>query len=89
VSTTVEQIEALLREAFNPTSLTIHDDSHLHAGHAGAREGGGHYRVDIVSSAFDGKNTVARHRMIYAALGDLMPAAIHALAIKAGTPENL
>jgi len=89
VSSTVEQIDALLRNALAPESLTVHDDSHLHAGHAGAREGGGHYRVDIVSTAFAGKNTLARHRLIYATLGELMPGAIHALAIKASTPDEL
>lgn len=86
---TVERIDTLLRAALSPESLTVHDDSHLHAGHAGARDGGGHYRVDIVSTAFAGKNTLARHRMIYAAVGELMPAAIHALAIKASTPDEL
>jgi len=86
---TVERIEALLREALKPESLTVHDDSHLHAGHAGARQGGGHYRVDIVSAAFAGQNTLARHRMIYTAVGELMPADIHALAIKASTPDEL
>lgn len=89
MTSTVARIEALLREALSPESLTIHDDSHLHAGHAGARDGGGHFRVDIVSSAFAGKNTLARHRMIYTAVGELMPAAIHALAIKASTPDEL
>ncbi|MGE5492201.1 MAG: BolA family protein, partial [Actinomycetota bacterium] len=54
-----------------PTRLEIVDDSHLHAGHAGAREGG-HYRLAIVSAAFTGKNTVARHRLVYEAAGDLM-----------------
>jgi len=89
VSETVERIEALLTGAFSPVSLQIEDESALHAGHAGARSGGGHYRVDIVSEAFAGKNTVARHRLIYAALGDLMPSAIHALAIRASAPDEL
>lgn len=89
MSDTVERIEALLREAFAPASLHVDDESALHAGHAGARSGGGHYRVDIVSEAFAGKNTVARHRLIYSALGELIPGAIHALAIRASAPDEL
>ena len=80
---------ALLRErlqALAPVELEIADDSHLHAGHAGARDGGGHYRLHIVSTAFAGKNTVARHRLIYDTLGDLMRSRIHALAIRAELP---
>jgi len=89
VSDTIQRIETLLTEALAPASLHIDDESALHAGHAGARSGGGHYRVDIVSEAFTGKNTVARHRLIYAALGDLIPGAIHALAIRASAPDEL
>ncbi len=79
----------LLRQrlsALQPVSLAIRDDSHLHAGHAGARDGGGHFHVDIVSMIFAGKNTVARHRMIYDAAGDLMRGPIHALSISAEVP---
>jgi BolA protein len=72
-----------------PVKVELIDDSALHAGHAGARSGGGHYRLSIVSAAFAGKNTVARHRMIYDALGDMMRKEIHALAIQAETPEDL
>ena len=72
-----------------PVKVELIDDSELHAGHAGARSGGGHYRLSIVSAAFAGKNTVARHRMIYDALGDMMRKEIHALAIQAETPEDL
>jgi BolA family transcriptional regulator, general stress-responsive regulator len=71
-----------------PQQIAVIDESHLHAGHAGARSGGGHYRLSIVSAAFDGKNTVSRHRLIYDALGDMMPQDIHALAIQARTPEE-
>ncbi len=71
-----------------PTRLELIDDSALHAGHAGARSGGGHYRLQIVSAAFGGKNTVARHRMIYDALGEMMRREIHALAIQAQTPDE-
>ncbi|WP_298624016.1 BolA family transcriptional regulator [uncultured Zoogloea sp.] len=72
-----------------PVKVELIDDSALHAGHAGARSGGGHYRLSIVSAAFAGKNTVFRHRMIYDALGDMMRKEIHALAIQAETPEDL
>lgn len=89
MSDTIQRIEALLSEAFAPHALHIDDESALHAGHAGARSGGGHYRVDIVSEAFTGKTTVTRHRLIYAALGDLIPGAIHALAIRAIAPDEL
>ncbi len=79
---TTAQIEAVLREAFAPTRLEVVDDSHLHAGHAGAREGG-HYTVRIRSSRFAGLNRVARHRLIYHALSKWMPRGIHALAVDA------
>jgi BolA protein len=72
-----------------PVAMEIIDDSHKHAGHAGARDGGGHYRLSIVSSAFAGKSTVARHRMIYSALGEMMRHDIHALNITAKTPDEL
>lgn len=71
-----------------PLQLDLIDESHLHAGHAGARSGGGHYRLAIVSAAFSGKNTVARHRLVYDALGDMMRKDIHALAIQARTPDE-
>ncbi|AWI74553.1 BolA family transcriptional regulator [Parazoarcus communis] len=74
--------------AFEPSLIEVEDDSHLHAGHAGARSGGGHYNLHIVSDEFVGKNTVARHRMIYAALGEMMKSEIHALAICAQTAEE-
>lgn len=75
-------------DSLQPLSVQIGDDSALHAGHAGARSGGGHYNLHIVSAAFAGKNTVARHRMIYAALDDMMKGEIHALAIRAQTAEE-
>jgi BolA protein len=76
-------IEACLRSALTPSSIEIEDQSHLHAGHAGAREGKGHFRVAIVSTAFANKSLIQRHRMIYAALGSLMESDIHALIIEA------
>jgi BolA protein len=72
----------------DPLQLDIHDDSAAHAGHAGARQGGGHYDLVIVSARFEGCSAVARHRLIYTALGDMMRADIHALAIKAYTPAE-
>lgn len=82
---------SLLRERLTvlaPTHLLIEDESHLHVGHAGAREGG-HFRLTIVSPAFVGKNTVARHRLVYQALGDLMRQGIHALTIAAAAPDEV
>lgn len=73
----------------NPTILEIIDESRKHAGHAGARDGGGHYVLHIVSAQFVGNNTVARHRMIYSALGELMKREIHALTIQAHTPDEI
>ena len=84
----VEQIEFALRAAFAPLELEIEDESHKHRGHAGAADGRGHFRVHIVSPAFAGKLSVQRHRMVYAALGDQMKTDIHALAIRAETPEE-
>ncbi len=75
--------------ALQPVSLEIIDESHKHAGHAGARDGGGHYVLNIVSAQFVGKNTVARHRMIYSALGDLMKREIHALTLQARAPDEI
>lgn len=69
-----------------PLELGVEDESHRHAGHAGARDGRGHFRVHIVSAAFDGLAPLARHRAIYAALGDMMQTDIHALAIDARAP---
>lgn len=80
-------IRERLMEAFNPTCLDIEDQSHLHVGHEGAKNGAGHFAVYIEASAFEGKTQIQRHRMIYGVLDDLIPNEIHALAIKAKTPE--
>ncbi|MBD5804208.1 transcriptional regulator BolA [Azoarcus sp. Aa7] len=85
--TVIDEIRDRLA-VLNPLSIEIEDDSALHAGHAGAKGGGGHYRMTMVSDAFIGKNTVARHRLIYGALGELMRTRIHALAIRALTAEE-
>jgi BolA protein len=83
-----EKIRHLLA-ALEPIALEVVDDSARHAGHAGARDGGSHFQLRIVSKQFAGKSTVARHRMIYSALGDMMKHEIHALNILALTPDNL
>ena len=76
-----------LREAFAPESLDVTDESHLHEGHAGHKPGGGtHFRVYIVSPAFEGKSRIERHRMINAALATELAGSVHALAIKAQAP---
>ncbi|TAM50440.1 MAG: BolA family transcriptional regulator [Paraburkholderia sp.] len=80
-------IEKRLFAAFAPESVAVRDDSAQHAGHAGA-SAGGHYSVTIVASAFAGKPRVARHRLVYDALADVMQRGIHALAITAYTPEE-
>lgn len=80
---TAARIREILAARFDIHALEIEDDSALHAGHAGARAGGGHYRVFIVSPAFEGCSRVLRQRMIYDALGDMMKKEIHALAIRA------
>ena len=82
----VAAIRAALEDAFAPTVLEVRDDSHRHAGHAGARDGRGHFDVVIASAAFTGMLPLARHRAVYAALGTLMETDIHALSIRASTP---
>ena len=72
----------------DPVQLEIIDESHKHAGHAGARDGGGHFVVRIVSAQFVGKSTLVRHRMIYSAMGDLMQREIHALTLQALAPDE-
>lgn len=86
--TRIEHMHSKLA-ALQPVNIDIIDDSHLHAGHEGARSGGGHYTLHIVAAQFAGKPTLARHRMIYSALGEMMKQEIHALNIKAYTPEEL
>lgn len=85
----VDMIKTKLTGAFSPSQLEVIDESHKHAGHAGARSGGGHFVVNIVSNAFEGKNSIERHRMIYQALGDAMKSEIHALSINARTEKEV
>ncbi|MDH5634178.1 MAG: BolA family transcriptional regulator [Gammaproteobacteria bacterium] len=84
-----QEIERRLRDTLKPESLEIIDESHLHAGHAGAKGGAGHYVVTIVADAFRNLNTMSRHRLVYTALGDMMPREIHALSIKAFDPDEI
>lgn len=85
---TSEKIKQTLTENFNPDLIEIIDNSAAHAGHAGAKNGGGHYHVTIVANIFDGKSLVQRHQLIYQALNDLMKNEIHALGINALTPSE-
>ena len=84
-----QRIADCLRATLAPQDLLVKDQSHLHAGHAGAREGKGHFDVRIVSNAFAGKSLIQRHRLVYDALGDLMDTEIHALKIQAKTPDEV
>jgi len=87
MSPTLQQIRERLA-GLEPERLDIVDDSAKHAGHAGARGGAGHFDVTVVSSRFVGLNSVARHRLVYGLLADLIPQQIHAIAIRALTPGS-
>lgn len=84
-----ERIRALLTAALQPSVLELADESALHAGHAGAASGGGHYRLKIVSARFEGLRLVMRHRLVYDSVHDMMHTEIHALAITALAPSEL
>jgi BolA protein len=87
MSDRADRIAARLSEALEAVHVTVEDESHLHAGHAGAKErGGGHFRALIVSARFDGLSRVKAQQLVYAALGDMMTAEIHALAMRTLTP---
>jgi BolA family transcriptional regulator, general stress-responsive regulator len=88
VALRTQRLRDKLVARFAPLELTIEDESHLHAGHAGAAGGQSHYRVRIVSDAFRGVPPVARHRLVYAAIDDMMSTDIHALAIEALPPPS-
>ncbi len=81
-------IESRLRAALEPTVLALEDESALHAGHEGAKSGGSHFRLRVISRKFDGLSKVARHRLVYDALHDLMKRDIHALAMTLLSPEE-
>ena len=85
---TIERMRRLLEDALDPQELDIEDESATHAGHAGAARGGGHYRVRLVSERFAGLTRLARHRLVYDALQDLMQRDVHALALSLVTPAE-
>lgn len=85
----MEQIRERLTAALAPTDLSVVDEGHKHVGHAGARDGRGHFAVTIVSAAFEGQSPLQRHRQVYAALGELMQTDIHALSMQAFAPSEL
>ena len=87
-ATRPQRIRAALISALAPTQLDLIDQSHKHRGHAGARDGRGHFALRIVSAAFAGQPALARHRLVYAALGALMQSDIHALSIEGLTPAE-
>jgi BolA protein len=85
---TLDRIEQKLA-VLSPDSIELIDDSQKHAGHEGAKGGGGHFELIIVSPLFEGKSSQARHRMIHAALGEMLEREIHAISIKAYTPDEI
>jgi BolA protein len=85
----IEKIRARIDATFAPSQCQLLDESALHAGHAGAASGGGHYRLHLVSALFEGKNRVARHRLVYDCLRDMMHKDVHAIAIIAVAPSEL
>ena len=88
IHATTDQIRAILQRVFSPLSLEVIEDSARHVGHAGARSGG-HFRVTLVSSFFEGRAPLERHRMVYEALEPLMGHGIHALNISAAAPRGV
>lgn len=83
-----KQIEGILNDAFAPSKLRVKDQSHLHVGHPGARDGKGHFSVEIVSKSFDGQSPIERHRRVFDSLHEMMTTDIHALKINARTPDE-
>ena len=84
-----KEITRLLAKAFDPETLGVEDESYMHEGHAGAKDGRGHFRVLIITEIFEDKTMIERHRMIYRVLDDMMRLDIHALAIDAWSPDEL
>jgi BolA protein len=85
---TGQKIEAILQKTFSPEHLQVEDDSAKHAGHAGARQGGGHYQVTLVSAVFSGKSLVDQHRLVNEALRELFGSEVHALALQTYDPAT-
>lgn len=84
----IQAIRERLESALDPVTIDVIDESHLHSGHAGARDGRGHFRVRVVSRHFEGCKALARHQLVFRALDDLMRTDIHALSISALTPAE-
>lgn len=84
----IHELRERLQDRLRSQEVDVIDDGHLHAGHAGARDGGRHFRLRVVSPAFAGLSTLARHRLVYDCLSDLMPRPIHALAMRLLSPEE-
>ncbi len=82
----IDKIRQRITDALNPVQLELTDESHKHAGHAGAASGGGHFDALIVSAAFEDKRLLQRHRMVYAALGEMMDLEIHAFSMRCKVP---
>jgi BolA protein len=89
MSDRIERIRSRLSATFTPVECQLLDESHLHAGHAGAQSGGGHYRLRMVSTRFEGVTRVSRHRLVYDCLHDMMHTEIHALTIIALAPSEV
>lgn len=87
-STRSERIRERIASTLAAETVEVQDESHLHAGHEGARDGRGHFRVVVVSTAFEGKNRLQRHRMVFEAVGEMLTTDIHALGVQAYTPEE-
>jgi stress-induced morphogen len=83
-----KRIQEILEGAFSPVEILVKDQSHLHAGHAGARDGREHFEVRITADTFAGKSRIQRHRMVFEALGDMMQTDIHALSVHARAPDD-
>ncbi len=83
-----ERIARVLREGLSASYVEVEDESHLHAGHAGAKSGGGHFRAVIVSERFEGLSRVAAQRVVFGVLGELMTSEIHAFAMSTFTPSS-
>ena len=83
----IDRIRTLLEQHFEPVQLELEDQSHLHAGHAGARDGKGHFKVVITAEAFRGRSMLQQHRLVYTALSEMLQTDIHALIIEAHSPE--
>ena len=88
VRPTLDELRSRLQEAFPGAQIDLTDDSHLHAGHAGAQGGAGHYSVRVVSERFAGTGRLARHRLVYHPVAEWMPHRVHALSITALTPDE-